>query len=42
MFRMLLAGRRTHNNIELFLWVRRGFYGFEYGKSKYYGFGLWE
>jgi hypothetical protein len=29
--------------IELFfLWVLRGYYGFDYGKSKYYGFGLWE
>jgi hypothetical protein len=41
-FQMLLAGRRTHNYIELFLWVRGGFYGFNYGKSKYCGFGLLE
>jgi hypothetical protein len=25
-----------------FLWVRWGFYGFDYGKSKYDVFGLWE
>jgi hypothetical protein len=31
-FQMLLA----------FLWVQGGFYGFDYGKSKYYGFGLLE
>jgi hypothetical protein len=40
-FQMLLAGRRTHNN-RAFLWVQGGFYGFDYGKSKYYGFGSWE
>ncbi len=28
--------------IELFSWVRGGYYGFDYGKSKYYGLGLWE
>jgi hypothetical protein len=32
-FEMLLAGRQTHNN-RAFLWVRGGFYGFDYGKSK--------
>jgi hypothetical protein len=38
-FQMLLAGRQTHNN-RAFLWVQLDFYGFDYGKSKYYGFGL--
>jgi hypothetical protein len=41
-FEMLLAGRRTHNNIELFMGSRGVFHGFDYGKPKYYGFGLWE
>jgi hypothetical protein len=41
-FQMLLARRRTHNNRALFLWVREVYYGFDYGKSKYHGFGLWE
>ncbi len=40
-FQMLLAGRRTHNN-RAFLLVWGGFYGLDNGKSKYYGFGLWE
>jgi hypothetical protein len=40
-FQMLLAaGRRSHNDNNNSLWVRGGFYGFDYGKSKYYGFGL--
>jgi hypothetical protein len=38
---MLLAGRRTHNNRAFFMGLR-GFYGFDYGKSRYNGFGLWE
>jgi hypothetical protein len=37
----LLAGGRTHSN-RAFLWVRGGYYGLDYGKSKYYGFGLRE
>jgi hypothetical protein len=32
---------RTHNNRAFFM-GSRGFYGFDYVKSKYYGFGLWE
>jgi hypothetical protein len=40
-FQMLLAGRQTHNNRAFFMGPRK-FYGFHYGKSKYYGFGLWE
>jgi hypothetical protein len=28
--------------IEQFFMGLRGFYGFDYGKSKYYGFGVWE
>jgi hypothetical protein len=39
---MLHYGRQTHNNRAVFLWVRGGYYGIDYGKSKYYGFGLWE
>jgi hypothetical protein len=40
-FQMLLAGRQTHNN-RAFLMGSGGFCGVDYGKSKYYGFGLWE
>jgi hypothetical protein len=49
---MLLAGRRTHKNKVFlmgsrgFLWVRimgsQNVMGLDYGKSKCYGFGLWE
>ncbi len=40
-FQMLLAERQTHNN-RAFLRIQGGFYGFDYGESEYYGFGLWE
>jgi hypothetical protein len=41
MFQTLLARRRTHN-YRAFLMGLRGFYGFDYGKSKYYGFRSWD
>jgi hypothetical protein len=40
-FQMLLAGRRIHNKKKHFFMGSREFYEFNYGKSKYYGLGLW-
>jgi hypothetical protein len=41
-FQMLLAGRRTHNNIELFYGFEGVFMGSIMGDKKYHGFGIWE
>jgi hypothetical protein len=51
-FQMLLVGRQTHKNKGFFmgsralLWVwimgSQNIMGLDYGKSKCYGFGLWE
>jgi hypothetical protein len=41
-FQMLLAGRRTHKNKAFFYGFKRVFMGSDYGKSKCYGFRLWE
>jgi hypothetical protein len=41
-FRCYIMGDEPITIEQSFLWVRGGYYGFDYGKSKYYGFGLWE
>jgi hypothetical protein len=41
-FRCYIMGDEPIIIEQFFLWVRGGYYGFDYGKSKYYGFGLWE
>jgi hypothetical protein len=42
-FHMLLAGtRQTHKHKALFYGFQGIFMGSDYGKSKCYGFGLWE
>jgi hypothetical protein len=39
---MLLAGRRTHKNKAFFDGFKGVFMGSDYGRSKFYGFELWE
>jgi hypothetical protein len=41
-FQMLLAGSRAHKNEAFFNGLERIFMGLDCGKSKCYGFGLWE